>query len=152
MHFRKIKVVFVIMLIFSGLVMSCRNKVNRDVADKSTSVEATYETKEFLEFYDRFGSDSVFQMQHIVFPLEGMKAIVDSLERPDPDFHWQKEDWVIHGPFDDMDGTFSREFVDFNGLVIEKIYDPSGTFSMERRFKKLASGWNLIYYREMGRY
>ena len=128
--------------------ISCKNKVE---TEKDENI-AMYETKEFKDFYERFGKDSVYQMQHIVFPLEGIRSMQDSLDIPDPDFKWQEDKWKIHGIFDDMNGSFIREFLSMKGIVIEKITDQSGTFTMERRFAKLSSGWNLIYYREMGRY
>jgi hypothetical protein len=115
-------------------------------------ITAAYETPSFLEFYDRFGKDSVFQMNHITFPLEGMKSVKNEETIIDPDFRWSQDEWILHKSFDDMDGTFIKEFYDINGIVIEIISDPSGKFSMERRFGKLSQGWHLIYYREMGIY
>lgn len=130
--------------------MSCKNKA----ASVQTEDEDTplFESKSFRTFYDRFATDSVYQMQHIVFPLEGVRAHTDSLSQYDPNFKWEANTWKIHGPFDDMDGTFNREFISMKGIVIEKISDRSGSFTMERRFGLLSSGWNLIYYREMGKY
>lgn len=137
------------MFIIGGIYFtSCKNKGTNIVEDEIP----LYDTKEFRAFYDRFGMDSVYQMQHIVFPLQGIKALTDSLDRPDPNFKWQESTWKIHGSFDDMNGLFGREFISMKGIVIEKITDKSGTFSMERRFGHLSSGWNLIYYREMGKY
>lgn len=128
--------------------ISCKNKVENEKDEHA----AMYETKEFKDFYKRFSTDSVYQMQHIVFPLEGIRAMRDSLDILDPNFKWHEDKWIVHGLFDDMNGTFIREFLSMKGIVIEKITDQSGTFTMERRFGKLSSGWNLIYYREMGRY
>ena len=129
---------------------ACQSKKEGNVsADKKT---AAYETPSFLEFYERFGKDSVFQMNHITFPLEGMKSVKNEETIIDPDFRWSQDEWVLHKSFDDMDGTFIKEFYDINGIVIEIISDPSGKFSMERRFGKLSHGWHLIYYREMGIY
>ncbi len=130
-------------------LFACKNKPS-GVHD--TSELPAYQTEEFKTFYDRFSTDSIFQLEHTVFPLEGLKAQRDSLDVPDPSFRWQKESWILHKPYDDMDGTFSREMLDLNGLVIERISDQSGKYSMERRFGKLSSGWHLIYYREMGMY
>ena len=127
---------------------SCSHKTKDG---QQTDVPA-YATEEFMAFYEQFGKDSLFQLAHTVFPLEGMRRPLDSLDVPDPAFRWQKEDWVMHKTYNDMDGTFSREFIDLGGLVIEQISDESGRYTMERRFGKLADGWNLIYYRELGMY
>lgn len=58
----------------------------------------------------------------------------------------------ISKEFDDMNGAFTREFYNLNGVIVEKIADKSENFTMERRFGNLSSGWHLIYYREMGLY
>ncbi len=149
MQFKNPEFIVLMMFIIGGIYFtSCKNKGTTIVEDEIP----LYDTKEFRAFYDRFGTDSVYQMQHIVFPLQGIKALTDSLDRPDPNFKWQESTWKIHGAFDDMNGLFGREFISMKGIVIEKITDKSGTFSMERRFGHLSSGWNLIYYREMGKY
>ena len=133
--------------ISAGMV-SCKNK-GKVASDDNA---ALYDSKEFQAFYERFSTDSLYQMQHIVFPLEGIRSLKDTLDVIDPDFKWQEDTWVIHGSFDDLNGQFTREFLSMKGIVIERISDKSGTFSMERRFGLLSSGWYLIYYREMGRY
>ncbi len=137
--------VFVLIII----IISCKSKLKETSESIGTP---TFETEEFLQFYDKFGKDSLFQMEHTVFPLEGMQRLKDTLDLPDKNFRWKQENWVIHRPYNDMDGTFSREFLDLHGIVIERIADASGKYSMERRFAKLSVGWHLIYYREMGMY
>lgn len=127
---------------------SCSQKAK----DGQLSDVPAYESEDFKAFYEKFGKDSLFQLEHTVFPLEGMKRPLDSLDVPDPSFRWQRTGWIVHKTYDDMDGTFSREFIDMGGLVIERISDESGRYTMERRFGKLSDGWNLIYYRELGMY
>jgi hypothetical protein len=141
---------YAIIILVCFLFYRCKPSQDQQSAENVTL--AAYETEEFLTFYDRFAEDSLFQLEHTVFPLEGVKAVLDSSQVINPNFKWQKENWVIHKPFDDMGGSFSREFMDVNGIVIEFISDESGQFTMERRFGKLSSGWHMIYYREMGRY
>ncbi|MBC7885894.1 MAG: hypothetical protein H7X99_10490 [Saprospiraceae bacterium] len=129
---------------------SCKQKT--DSENSGPEVTPIFQTEEFQTFYDQFGRDSAFQMNHIIFPLEGTRRPVDSLDQIPPDFRWQKDGWLIHRTYDDMDGTFTREMMDLSGIVIERISDQSGKYTMERRFGKLSSGWNLIYYRELGIY
>ncbi|MBK8518471.1 MAG: hypothetical protein IPL55_19950 [Saprospiraceae bacterium] len=145
----KINVLYLTLYLVTGSAMffSC------NMEKKSTnSIIPAYDTDEFKNFYQHFSTDSIFQLEHVVFPLEGVKAPVDSLDIPDPNFRWNQEDWILQREYDDMEGTFSREFIDLHGLVIERISDASGKYSMERRFGKLSAGWHLIYYREMGMY
>lgn len=131
------------------LMASCKPKDN-GLAKEETPL---FETKEFLDFYEKFSTDSVYQLEHVVFPLEGIRAPQNANDTLGLAYKWQREDWKIHGKFDDANGTFSKEMMDLAGkMVIEIISDESGLFSMERRFAKLSDGWNLIYYKEMGKY
>lgn len=128
------------------ITLGCKEKHN--TAKETTPI---YQSQEFLDFYNKYSTDSLYQMQHTVFPLEGMKSPTDSTTI-DPDFRWNENEWVLHSAFNDANGDFTREFVEVGGIVFEFISDLSGTFTMERRFAKLSSGWHLIYYREMGKY
>lgn len=132
-------------------LFACKSKTKDEPALEPEQA-SVYESAEFQDFYQKFSTDSVFQMEHVVFPLEGMRSPKDSLDIIDPNFRWQQDSWKIHKPYDDMNGTYIREFIDIPGIVSERISDESGQYSMERRFGKLSSGWHLIYYREMGRY
>lgn len=140
----------IVLLLIIVTFLSCKDTKSNNETDLQQT--AIFDGSEFREFYDKFSQDSVFQMEHIVFPLEGVRSVQDSLDIPSPDFKWEQATWKVHGPYDDMNGTYIREFFEFSGIVVEKISDTSGQYTMERRFGKLSSGWHLIYYREMGRY
>ena len=106
--------------------------------------------KDFTQFYDKFHDDSLYQMEHIIFPLEGMPASEGKLT--DPDFKWMKEDRQIHKPFTDPNGDYTRElFAMDSSIVIEKIRLKNNEFGMERRFAKSNDEWYLIYYAAMNR-
>ena len=118
---------------------SCKNK--SDAVQEQVSIP-----EDFYAFYDQFHNDSTFQMEHIIFPLQGLPA-EDSLKSSD--WRWNKSSWVIHKPFDPK-GTFKRDWYSINSIIIERISDSSGRFTMERRWAKMGSEWNLIFYKEMG--
>lgn len=105
---------------------------------------------DFLAFYNQFHEDSIFQMEHINFPLKGIKAIEDT--GGGEEYSYSKEEWIIHKPFDDMGGTFSRSFEEFAGIVVETIIANGGQFRSVRRWAKLGDEWNLIFYQPMGMY
>ncbi len=98
----------------------------------------------FLDFYQKFHSNPEFQMQQIIFPLDG--HVVDEETQQRMAIKWEKDSWTLHHTFDDHGGTFQREFVNFDDIIIEKISDRSGKFNMERRFSPLNGSWHLIYY------
>ncbi len=132
--------------------VSCKNKSDQTPVSETTETPV-YQTPEFLDFYNRFGTDTAFQVEHIVWPLEGTRPMKDSTDIVPADFRWQRQGWVMHKVYDDADGSFNRTISSLNtSIVVEKIQDQSGAYSMERRFGKLSSGWHLIYYRELGLY
>lgn len=121
---------------------------------QNTTTNETTETDQYLvefeAFYDRFHLDSLYQMQHITFPLEGIPAQADSATLVDNSFRWQKDDWRMHRPFNRYDNNFQREFLPVGKtMIVEKITDGKTGFSMTRRFAKLDDEWYLIYYAGM---
>lgn len=106
----------------------------------------------FADFFEEFHRDSLYQVAHTVFPLEGIPANADSLDLVRNDFRWALDRWVMHRPFNAMDGQFERKFVPLgNDLVVEQIKGVQGQYGMQRRFAREADGWYLIYYAGMNR-
>ena len=128
-------------ILITGLVLSCKNKT----PDQGQEINIP---SDFYDFYKKFHNDSLYQLAHIIFPLEGIPA-EDSLKNDQ--FRWTKEKWRLHRPFDDMGGTYKRSLYDINSVIIEKISDQSGSYTMERRWVKMGNEWTMIYYKEMGR-
>ena len=128
---------------------SCGQK-EKGVEVKPSGVGDTELPEEFLSFYDRFHSDSLYQIEHILFPLQGQKFRGSEEEWVDENFKWQKETWRMHKPFDEMEGSFKQEFTSFEGIVTEVTQDVYGQFNMVRRFAKMDSTYYLIYYKAMG--
>jgi len=105
----------------------------------------------FRKFYENFHRDSVFQLNHIRFPLEG----IPEKESEDMDvsgFYWEKENWKTHRPFNPMDGSFIRDFHPLGeNIVIENIRHTEANYGMQRRFSRDGDKWNLIYYAAMNK-
>jgi hypothetical protein len=134
---------YLLFIIF--FTVTCKQKTTEESQPDTPTLSADFEA-----FYKKFHDDSSFQMQSILFPLEGRPSMKVGMDSIPSDFRWQIKDWVIHKPYDDMNGTFSRSFLQFNDIVTEEIVDESGHFTMVRRFSKMSDGWKLIYYKEMG--
>ncbi len=102
----------------------------------------------FEEFYDKFHEDTAYQMQHISFPLEGLRAFssIDSSVQNRP---WTKNEWVYHSRIDPEIGYQVEFDVLTDEFITETITDTSGTYAMQRRFALTSDGWQLIYYVEM---
>ena len=123
------------------IVISCNKKPHLD-ADLP---------KGFVEFYDRFHEDSIYQMDHIIFPLEGLPPGGGNGE--DDNYKWGKDGWAMHKPFDESNTEYVRDIysIDSN-IVIEKIKLATNDYGMERRFARTHNNeWQLIYYAAMNK-
>lgn len=119
----------------------------KPTASESAPIEDLYSTdipNSFMDFLEKFSQDSLYQLDHILFPLQGVSA-----EYPNQKHQWTRENWTTHQSFSDHNGTFSRSFKNLNGIIIENTSAVGTSFNMERRFSKMGDQWTLIYYNEM---
>jgi len=103
----------------------------------------------FMTFIDKFSTDSIFQMNSIQWPLQKQIA----KQHPEDDEETitiNPEEWKLHRTFDDMNGTYSQQYINFNDVITEMTVDKSGQYTMIRRFSKIDGDWKLIFYKEMG--
>lgn len=125
---------------------SCRNRPAESMPPEAEAPEEVV-SADFLQFHDRFLQDSSFQLEHILFPIEGVPSNPDSATLASGQFRWQKTDWAIHKAFDFENSDYERQFVPFDSnLIIERIVHKSGGYRSERRFSKSGEDWYLIYY------
>lgn len=139
--------IYFFLLMAMAFTYGCKSKPTETVSPTS----ANNMPADFEVFLEKFSTDTAFQMKHIIFPLEGRPSLKDEKDTIPHNFKWAKESWVKHGPYNDMNGTFSRSFLNFSGIITEEIADNTGQFTMVRRFSKLGDEWFLIYYKEMGK-
>ena len=125
-------------VLFDGQQESLDSLVSQDKSEQSLP-------DDFHSFYDKFHTDSTFQLERIIFPLKGMGKASDTSSTIE-EITWQQEEWKIHGPFNNQNGTFERVFTNVAGIVTEYIASTNGLFSMEKRYAKLGGEWHLIYY------
>lgn len=115
--------------------------------EKSPLRNRNHQKEDFGQFYTRFHQDSVFQLERIVFPLEGMPDNAFGQGIDPRKFRWEKETWKTHRPIDFSEGTFKQELASFGeDLIIERIVHQSGDYAMLRRFSRMNGNWTLIYY------
>ena len=144
------KIFFLLIFVPVVAFMSCKGGSNQKIQDEN-KIEADTSLsqlpQDFMEFYNRFHRDSVYQMNHISFPLEGAISAPETKNDSMIPYRWRKDKWQLHHEFDSYNNIFTRKFYIFNDdLIIEKITGVNDLFKMERRFGKLHDGWNLIYY------
>lgn len=124
----------------------------RPAAPSEEQTKPDADLTEFYAFYQSFHMDSAFQMDHIIFPLEGLPANVDSETLERRDFKWERENWNLHYPIDFETSEFRREIIPVSeDIVVEKIVHRNGQVGMLRRFAKIGDDWYLIYFADMNR-
>lgn len=98
---------------------------------------------EFISFYEKFITDSVFQLKHIRFPLEG--GIYECEET----FNWVKSEWRF------MNLDFRKDFyneldnntISYNNTsLIYKNYRKEIGLLSEMRFEKINDIWYLVFF------
>ena len=130
---------------------ACKNKQTAPASTGADQQEAPL-PEGFAEFYQRFHSDSVFQVEHIVFPLAGLPDQADSAMVAGGNFYWQAENWKMQKAIDFELSEYERQLLPLNKMLVEEhIVHKNGQFGMVRRFANMGNGWNLIYYAGMNR-
>jgi hypothetical protein len=135
---------------FSLIVLfaACRNSGTPSAGVVGTATPPA----DFMEFYDKFHSDSLYQIAHITWPLQGESTVaVDSMRQRKVLKEWERDSWRMHHPVDFNSREFDRVFENLgDAIVIEKIRYAAANYGLERRFAKRTDGeWELIFYADM---
>jgi hypothetical protein len=137
------------LLLLPFLLDSCTSGGGTAVKNEEpVTVAADTLPADFITFFNLFHEDSAYQMEHILFPLEGLPTSTgDGDTLSTTRFFWQKADWKKHNHFTDPGRDFEQWYEILNDRVIEHWIRMNGTnLCMKRRFAKLDDGWYLIYY------
>ncbi len=147
------KAINYLMLICICSVFACKQNANQATHSNSVFDEDSAVPVDFMDFYMKFHQDSLYQMSHIQFPLNGMPAMALELSQDSiNNFVWREETWRTHKPFMGNEEEYLKEFrVISPNLISEFIIEKQMGYGMERRFSKLANKWYLIYYMDMNK-
>jgi hypothetical protein len=138
---------FLSLFLFAAFFFACRNQP-KTAEDVPTAVQLP---QDFLDFYKKFHEDSLFQTEHITWPLQG-----DTDEKmPDGQFQkkattWQQESWRMQKiNFNPNDYLIEYQMLG-DIIIIERIRPKAANYGVERRFAKQGDGqWALIYYSDI---
>ena len=140
------------------MLVSCRNHAspegNTPAQANQTSTSSGQPPADFEAFYEKFHQDSLFQMAHIIWPVQGRKTMTsaDSSASQVVVHLWTPEEWVMHHPIDYSDGYYAREIQMLGDMiVIERVRNKTVNYGLERRFARQSDTgeWALIYYADM---
>ena len=97
---------------------------------------------DFAEFRQKFYSDTLFQVNHIIFPLRGNDF--DKMEFGDTVYIWQgKEDWRFIGDLNKHNDVIT-DVTRNDSIVTELSHLDYGAWLLLVRFKKINNDWFLI--------
>jgi hypothetical protein len=137
--------------------LACKSRLsnpgNTPASPDQTTTAATVNLPAgFMEFYTKFHEDSLYQIAHINWPLQGETSVqTDSTHYAKKNIAWELKNWRMHRPVDFSTGDFKRDFqVLADIMVIEKIRYKAANYGLERRFSQdEKKEWNLIYYSDI---
>ena len=98
----------------------------------------------FEAFYQKFSTDSTFQVSRVLFPLQGLPPIG---ERSDSvkEYYYTLDKWKMHHLVDPNNHTISRHVEGDDSFKTEYVSMPYGYY-IERRFLRSGGSWMLVYY------
>lgn len=132
-----------LVLTLTCLVSGCRSSSSNDQAALPV---------DFQVFYELFHRDSSYQMEHIVFPLEGLPDYADPAVAGEK-FYWEESAWTLHKPWDKENSDFRKEILmPGDRMIVERLFLIDKPLMAERRFAKMGDEWYLIYYAGLNTY
>lgn len=140
---------FFLYLLTAIAFFACKN--NRPKESEQVTQTSVQLPQDFLDFYQKFHHDSLYQMEHIIWPLQGdTDQQVDSTHYQKVNTVWERDKWHIQRlDFNQDDYVFDRKMLG-DILIIERIRPRSVNYGIERRFAKQSNGeWALIYYSDL---
>jgi hypothetical protein len=138
---------------FVCLISSCHysNNKNQQTSTTKDSVNTQQHTKteikfkDFELFYNKFISDSLFQISNIKFPIQGVYADHEGEEE------WTKEKWPLikfNLTENNTESVDSIYIIQSENSFFYGNYCTDCGFSFEMSFKKIKHQWYLVYRQE----
>lgn len=126
-----------------------KDTLNKGIPDKTDKFAVERDTDpDFKNFYFRFHTDSIYQLNSIKFPLRGFNTDEEDEfenENDDKEYHWVKNKWVLMR-LPDVDSTYSIIKTKTDSTYVEKISIPNSGYYIIREFKKYDGKWFLCFY------
>lgn len=140
---------FVTLTVLSLAVVACRNANNAPAQplESAAPLPAGFE-----DFYRKFLTDSVYQVSHITWPLQGLRTVNRDSTLGNAPGQWEQKDWRMQRlEWVENSEDFKREFQAMGDiLVIERVRTVAAKFGIERRYAKQANGeWELIFFADL---
>ncbi len=154
--YTKLLILFV-MLMFNGCIHK-GNSDNKSRSIKKVPPKVILEKEKFNDFYNRFYSDSNFQISRILFPLPGANSDViygdavvkdqvnDTFLIKNNKYYWQKKGWIplktLHGHNKEFIKTIEKD----NDIIREQIRSRDTDWVITNEFSLIGTKWMLTYH------
>ena len=112
--------------------------------EKTGETTGNSSEEDFMKFYAKFHEDSIFQINHVDFPLDGETAYLNE-GGAKPTFFY-KDDWAMQTLLSDTMGL-NQKFIRADSIMVDVIYDNNGV-GLTRHFTARDNKWFLTYYSE----
>ena len=144
------KCIFIVLLAL--LWVQCNRKAHpvenrpeiKPANQRNSNNKTAVKTENFDNFYQRFHSDSVFQISRVQFPLKGQKIEMEGTTS------WKKEKWqMIKAWASEIDRkTYNVKTSKKEDSYFEGIYCKNCIFSFEMEYRLINGKWYLVYLME----
>ena len=142
-----VMVTFVAGTVLSGCHSSSKTTVPTQPATENTKDNTAKKTRkaanveDFDKFYDRFHTDSAFQMSRVKFPLKGAST---NLDKSTP---WTPQNWqMLRTRIYDVDkNQYKVKYSKTETSFIQKVWVDGAGFYNECRFELINGKWFLVY-------
>jgi hypothetical protein len=119
--------------------------INKSVTKKEIVTKPSgKKTEKFESFYDKFHSDSLYQISRVQFPLKGQQIHLKKSSS------WKKENWLmIKARAGEIDrNEYNVKILRKDDSYFEGIYCKNCAFSFEMEYKLINGKWYLVYLQE----
>jgi hypothetical protein len=136
------------LFIVAVLFWQCHRKAvpekSKAKAPSESKASKPLKSEDFETFYQKFHSDSLFQISRVQFPLKGQQIHLKGTSS------WKKEKWLmIKAKASEVDrSVYNIKTLKKDDYYFEGIYCKNCIFTFEMEFRLLNGKWFLTYLNE----
>ena len=146
---RRLLYILVCCVAIAGCKSTSKTQTTPETNGKTSATEAAAPKKsakaeDFDKFYDRFHTDSAFQLSRVKFPLKGGEV---GLEKTTP---YTRQNWqMMRTRIYDIDKSqYKVEYNKTETTFTQRVWVEGSGFSTECRFELIGSQWFLVYVKD----
>jgi len=104
-------------------------------------------SEDFTSFYNKFTTDSLFQISRIIFPLKGGTYSLNN-ELKEDSLPWIKEKWqfCVANIYKIDTAKYKTKILVQDSDITEDIWKDNSGFMMERHFRLIKGKWYQDYF------